>query len=420
MDTAMILSSRGLKNIVCDDSTFVFKVNGQEFEISKFKAQFLSPAVSRSLCFDSTQSSFTIEVPNAIDCFETILSLSEGNAISVEKSRVFEFGEVCRALGNDELIHLAMGDDPVSTSNVGLRLSLLITDRDVGFAGDYFVCLDHSSLPVTILEVLLSDKRLKISSEDWLLNVVKDRVSRDGSLIGLLDYIQCEYLSAEAMSQFLSLISIESMSSSLWSSLCRRLRLPISISNADPRFLASAIPFDRTRPFDGVFAYLSRKYGQNPAIAGVIAISANDERPVCKFPRHEILSDSRKKGTWWGTNNAAVDHYLQIDFKNLRLTPSGYSVKVHNTSWAPAGHFIRSWRFEGSNDDSKWEVLDSHTDSDLLMGNDKEASFAVSTGAEFRFLRFVQTGANSSGYYSFSLQRLETFGILTSPCQCGT
>jgi hypothetical protein len=31
----MFFSSRGLKNIICDDSVFVFKVNRRGFEISK-------------------------------------------------------------------------------------------------------------------------------------------------------------------------------------------------------------------------------------------------------------------------------------------------------------------------------------------------------------------------------------------------
>jgi hypothetical protein len=45
----MIRSSRGLKNINFDENTFVFRVNGQQFQVSKFAAHFISPAVSRSL-----------------------------------------------------------------------------------------------------------------------------------------------------------------------------------------------------------------------------------------------------------------------------------------------------------------------------------------------------------------------------------
>jgi hypothetical protein len=162
----MILSSRGLKNIVCDDSVFVFKVNEREFEISKFKAQFISPAVSRSLRLDPAQSSFTIEVPDGIECFESIVSLCEGNAVSVDQSLMYKFAALCEALGNNELVEVVIANDPVSISNVVLRFSLSITDSDVGFACAHFVSLDHSSLPVNILELLFADNRLNIESED--------------------------------------------------------------------------------------------------------------------------------------------------------------------------------------------------------------------------------------------------------------
>jgi hypothetical protein len=234
------LSSRGLKNIVC----------GREFEISKFKAQFISPAVSRNLRSDPTQSSFTIEVPDSTQCFESILSICEGKGISVKASEVCKFAAVCRALGNEELIQLVIGTDPVSISNVGLRLALGITDKDVGFACENFVSLDHSSLPVNILELLLADDRLKIESEDWLLKIVGDRISSDGSLIGLLDYIESKYLSVRAMSDFVSLISPELMSSSVWSSICSRLQLPISVRHRNPRMRRHSRHLDRNRPSD--------------------------------------------------------------------------------------------------------------------------------------------------------------------------
>jgi hypothetical protein len=70
--------------LVCDYSVVVFKVNGREFEIGRSKAQIIPPTVFHSLCVDPTQSSFTIEVPNRIEHFETILSLCQGKAIAVD------------------------------------------------------------------------------------------------------------------------------------------------------------------------------------------------------------------------------------------------------------------------------------------------------------------------------------------------
>jgi hypothetical protein len=100
------------------------------------------------------------------------------------------------------------------------------------------------------------------------------------------------------------------------------------------------------------------------------------------------------------------------DLKDLRLVPSGYSVKSHSSAWGKGSYFTQSWRLECSNDDSKWEVLDRHVGSDELMGHDKEVSFAISATRAFRFLRFLQTGVNSYGSRCLGLQRLEIFGLL--------
>jgi hypothetical protein len=148
-------------------------------------------------------------------------------------------------------------------------------------------------------------------------------------------------------------------------------------------------------------------------LAGLIAISAVDERAERTFECHDLISDGSKAGKWWGTAQKAIDHYVMIDFKDYRIRPSGYSVKTHNSSWSSTGLFVKSWRFEGSTDGTAWQALDSHTNSSELSGNDREVSFACQSPSQFRFVRFLMVG-DSSGNRQFSLQRLEVFGVLIS------
>jgi hypothetical protein len=197
------------------------------------------------------------------------------------------------------------------------------------------------------------------------------------------------------------------------------LQLPVSPGISYPRLKTPPsldLRLDESRPFEGVFAYLWAKCGQNPHNVDLIEISANDERNGRKFNCYDLISRESKAGKWWGAGGQKIDHFVKINLKNLRLCPSGYSVKTHNNAWS-SGHFVRSWRFEGSNDDSKWEVLHSQTNSKALTGNDKEASFECSSSSTFRFLRFVMVGHNSNGDYRFSLQNLEVFGrLITENC----
>jgi hypothetical protein len=86
-------------------------------------------------------------------------------------------------------------------------------------------------------------------------------------------------------------------------------------------------------------------------MAHLIQMSANDETPNRLYKYYDLLSEEK----WWAPTNAGVDHYVRIDLEDLRLLPSGYSVKVHGSARGKGSYFVRSWCFDGSNDDSKWK-----------------------------------------------------------------
>jgi hypothetical protein len=153
----MILSSRGLKNINFDEKTFVFNVNGERFQVSKFAAQFISPAISRSLRTDLTVTEFSIGTPSAKECFHHFLSLCEGDSIIVEKSMIWRFAAVCRELENDELLSIIVTNEPISSDNITDCLLTVGADSDFEFACSHFCLLNHSLLSVDILERLLDD-----------------------------------------------------------------------------------------------------------------------------------------------------------------------------------------------------------------------------------------------------------------------
>jgi hypothetical protein len=164
---------------------------------------------------------------------------------------------------------------------------------------------------------------LKIESVDWLLNFIIDLISHDCKFAVLLDYIGSQYLSVESISLF-----GQTMNFCVWSSLRRRLILSVSPLAANPRVRVPSIFLDRSRPFDGIFLALWKSCGQNPHLGGLIAISSADEGTDRKFECHDLISEVSKAGKYWRTGKSPIDQYLN----GYRLWPSGYSVKVHNSS----------------------------------------------------------------------------------------
>jgi hypothetical protein len=245
------------------------------------------------------------------------------------------------------------------------------------------------------------------------LKVLKTLIAQDSSYELLIDTIECQYLSADSISQFLELVwsSGQAMNFSIWSSLCRRLVLSVTPLARNPRVPNLCIFYDSSRPFDGILSHLWNQCGQNPHLAGLIAISAADERMDRKFECYDLISDASKVDKWWATRSNEIDHYVQIDFKTGRVSPSGYSVQSPNSSCGD-DYFVTSWQFEGSNDGYVWQVLDSRTNSPALYGNNREGFFSCESMSLFCFVRFLMIGKNSGGNRGLSLQRLEVFGEL--------
>jgi hypothetical protein len=321
----MLLSSRGLKNIHGWEENFVFDFNGEQLRVPTFIAQFISPAVSRQLLSDPTSRTFKVRTSGGSKCLNRLLALCSGEPISLNGAEVPRFAAVARELENGELLSHFVGQESVTVENAVRRLEFCCLDSDLEFACANFCWLDFSSISVEVAVCLLSDRRLKIESEDWLLQFVADLISGDSKFRVLLDYIECQYLSVESMSRFAGLVwsSGEAMNSCLWSSLCRRLFLSVSPAVANPRIQKRIISLDRSRPFDGVLSSLWKSCGQNPHLAGLIAVSAPDEHNGRLFECHDLISVASKAWKWWVTGNCVMDHYVQIDLKDYRTRPSG-------------------------------------------------------------------------------------------------
>jgi hypothetical protein len=93
---------------------------------------------------------------------------------------------------------------------------------------------------------------------------------------------------------------------------------------------------------------------------------------------------------------------------------------IHNSLYhGSEHHFLKTWTVEGSNDGTKWSVIDSRTNDETLHGKDKIQSLFVCNGDSnqaFRFIRLYQRGtSHDPSCYYFLISQFEAFGILYPP-----
>jgi hypothetical protein len=247
---------------VCDivpPDAFVVSVNGEESTLSLVEAVFLSPRIFSALKADTTIrfleiTDDQIEAKHIDDLLDL---LRGGRGVTVTKSSRLSLLRLSRHLGNRDLAQLLFGlrDEetiigPLAQASIGFDLT--VHPRDELFL-----------LDVDTLEQLLRSERLRIESEDWLLDLILELGSEYRRLLNEVKY---EFLCSEGLSKFLDSFGYCEMTDDIWTSLARRLRgeTPIEFPHrhvgpaSDQRGFRSSIVFE----FPSVLSVIEEKNAQ--------------------------------------------------------------------------------------------------------------------------------------------------------------
>lgn len=102
-----------------------------------------------------------------------------------------------------------------------------------------------------------------------------------------------------------------------------------------------------------------------------------------------------------------------IDFMDKCVIPTHYTLRHYASFDLEA---LRNWRFEGSNDGSKWFLIKRHEQDTALGGIGSTYTWDVDTnGRSFCMFRILQTAKNSNGHYYLCLSGFEVYGKVCIP-----
>jgi hypothetical protein len=210
----------------------------------------------------------------------------------------------------------------------------------------------------------------------------------------LVRQVFSEYLSCESMSMFLDFFSLSNPDLVIWSSLCRRLLLPIwQPGNTE-------IPMNEAKSLDGIISYLTQKHGGNVHEKGIVTItsmSVDDDPDYALKNVADLTSDSS-----FESKNAA-GQWVCWDFGEMRVRPTHYTITTR---------LVKSWVVEGSIESENSAMIDQQTEIQDFKGKNW-VSLAVSNPAEFRFIRLSETDKNHSPDNELILSPVEFFGTLS-------
>jgi hypothetical protein len=418
------LSAKGLANLPRNvyENDFTFIVGESRYHCPSFIASFLSPRICHLQANDATLREFCIETDDPTHLFEKILAVCYGSSFRIYENISF-FRSLCCELSNRELYEQIVGkfEEDLTILNVIDRIQFLFSanescDREIEFCSSHFYELDLTaafSLPFEIISSIISNDSIRLKDEESLYDLITSRQSEDSRFSSLLEHVRFEYLSSESMQSFIKLIndSFDRLTFPIWRSLCHRLSLSVLVDSFCDRFIGKGWCVSPTCPpssLNGIISFLTTKFGGHVIDREIVSITTSSVGNPERFPLR-LVADFANRSVFHTTYEA--NSWICYDFKDMRLKVTDYSIRAR---YDCNRNHLRFWILEGSNDGSKWVVIDNRTNDTSLNSPGSISTFSISSGfqQEFRMIRLRQTGKDSSDQHYLCFSAIEFFGVV--------
>jgi hypothetical protein len=412
------LSAKGLQ--LADQISrkdFRFVSGSKALICDRFQAGFISPRIAALILSDPTVDEFSIAGGDA-QTLEILHKLIFGESVVITEGNVGLLTALSENLGNVELSELVMKfvdqSEELSVSNAVSRLKQKMK-LGVDIARELELLAGHISegnpadlggVEIGALSEILGSESLRIPNEDWLLEMIFTLGPRYSML---LREVRFEYLSPSSIDWFFERVCFDSLDSVVWERLQIRCRHRIvydrkeMMLNRFTRWVTRSA--DSQLPFSGLISRLRDICGGNVHTKGVVDITCSStERNQC----WQVV-DYAWDNYWHSANQA--NSWIQFDFKDRVVLLTQYSLKSHPGACA----WFLQWTLSGSSDGNSWTVLDRRNTRELC-GSAMTKIFECQEGATsrefYRYLRFTNTGKNSSDQDYFLLTNIEFFGSM--------
>jgi hypothetical protein len=326
-------------------------------------------------------------------------------------------------LGNSELVTAArsfldskcpLSHETVLPRALGALKYNLPMDSELAFFALYFSELSNDTikqLPVSVLDTVLQDPHLSLKSDSHLLRLI---LKAGPDYHCLLRHVNFSYVDRDTMQLFSDSVAVESIDAGVWRQIAKVL-----VETAGLTERAEGTPtagptvgtksrkkeFRRTpgQRFTGILNYLNTQANRNCHNAGLVNITASSAGECAPVSR---LVDYNRTD-WFYTLNLK-NSWIKLDFKARKVWVEAYEIKGGRQFCTN----LRTWVFEGSDDDQDWMEIGEVRHSKLMQGESISREFLCTPSRPFRFVRLKQTDLNDKGNDSLVLANIEIYGFL--------
>ena len=414
-----------------DEESFCFSIGSARHTCPKGNALLASEHVFRNNQCDHTSDCFDVFIDDHGDAFRLVLRDTELPIDLTDKS--IDRGTItalAQAIGYQDLLRRICDMDwPKSDLAVGSVLVLtrlemkeeagIPVDDEIEFLAKNFLevarhfsetqsgCILHH-LGVEICERVFEHPEFDVGDNGELLRLI---IAAGEDYHELFRFLRFDRMTGMDAREFLSHLSDDVPSGSLWLAMSRRLVCELMDREGQEK-RGTVFVYDCAKPLDGIIAHLTRECGGNVHKKGLVQVIASSVFGTSDAPENtvDLGTDTRF------SSNSRQNQWICYNFKDRRVSLTSYSIRSFSR------FNLKSWVLEVSNDGQTWELVDRRNDNTDLKAQYVTCNFEIGKPPResFRLVRLRQTGANHEGEHFLELTSFEVFGTLAHEEKCDT
>lgn len=407
---------------------FTYIVNGSSFKTTRIIAELLSPKILQLYQSDPTLREFKISTQEKGD-FSHIFDLLNFNQHEIAEDEIPFFTEIFNIFENNSIEIDQQDDITLDLDNVfdlikkHERFDQFYSkqlSKEIEFLSFNFFKLNKNQTDLvkkfskSVIGQIIDHPKLRVQSEDQLLEFINELYSKDQSFSYLYDFVLFSNVTSNKIKDFLEIFDINNITQNIWRSLSFRIeqdinKLDKSICNRKRYYNTFLCPYSEQKIFNGIINFLRTRsksdfFNQINITSSSIWNESEQSNLIDVINYDDSTTDF--------CSNGDENPWICFDFKKNRIIPFNYTIRSHDGS--ETDHYPRSWVIECSNDNDEWTVIDEQNDCSFLKGSNLVHTFEVKNNdlIEFRYIRMRITGHDWCNCTHLDINCIEFYGEL--------
>jgi hypothetical protein len=261
---------------------------------------------------------------------------------------------------------------------------------------------DLNSFSLSVLKSIFSSEHLQIPNENYLFSTISHLIEENSNRKCLYQFILFPNVSINLLKEQFSKLKVEDIDPYLLEMFKSRLFFDYKADKIDyfPNRYSDFKEIEIIN-HEGIISFMKKESPNS------VLIETSSSYNASSYPIENLfVYDSSTFGTQNSSNSS-----ITFTFHGKKISVSKYFIRS-----VGSGIFtqdtLKNWILEGSNDKSRWTLIDYKINETSLNQDDSEFTFQCQPSQPFSYVKLTQVGKNQYGSEQLALSFIEFSGTI--------